>query len=63
MNEIILGCMLWLCEEKLKELMPEAEYQEFIKDVSRKAFNMEIDALPDSDFKDFCVKNFDMITQ
>ena len=50
-------------EEKLRELMAEQEYQEFSTRVAKEAFAIEIDEMPDGDFKDFCQDNFLEITR
>ena len=54
--------MLKRYEEKLKELMTEEEYFEFSKSVAKEAFFNELSRLPEGDFKDFALDNFQHIT-
>ena len=58
-------CLLYIInayEKKLKELMGE-EFVEFTKEVAKEAFKEEIDGMAESNFKNFCLENFDMITR
>ena len=50
-------------EEKLQELMGKDEAVAFLKQVCDEAFRIEIEGLPDSDFKEFVLGNFDEITK
>ena len=50
-------------EEKLKKLMPEKEYKEFVTEVAREGFKKSIEGMADSDFKKFCLANMEKITQ
>lgn len=50
-------------EKKLKELMGENDYHEFAKEVAKEGFKEEINGMADSDFKNFCLENFDKITE
>lgn len=50
-------------EEKLKELMSVAEFNEFVTNVAKGAFWQTIQDLPDSDFKKFAMENFEEITK
>lgn len=62
MNEEMLILMLKRYEEKLKEYMSEQEYTKFSKEVAKEAFFNECTKLPEGDFKDFCIDNFQFIT-
>lgn len=62
MNEKFYLYIIDIYEKKLKELMGEDEYHKFIIAVSKDGFREEIEGMADSEFKDFCLKNFDMIT-
>lgn len=62
MNPKYLMLMIKRFEEKLKELMGEAEYMEFSKEVAKEAFFAECTDLPDGEFKDFCIDNFGYVT-
>ena len=57
-----LSMMLKRFEEKLKELMGEEEYAKFSTEVAKEAFFAELTDMPEGDFKDFCLDNFNMIT-
>ena len=48
-------------EKKLKELMTEKEYKEFVMKVAKEGFKKEIEGMADSEFKDFCMENFEEI--
>lgn len=48
-------------EKKLKELMTEKEYKEFVMKVAKEGFKKEIEGMVDSEFKDFCMENFEEI--
>ena len=50
-------------EEKLEELMSAGDLHKFSKLIAKELFKMEIDNMPDSDFKQFCIDNFDEITR
>lgn len=52
-----------LYEEKLKELMTQVEFKTFSVEVAKKVFRAEIEGMKDGDFKDFCIDNFDKITE
>ena len=52
-----------LYEEKLKELMTQVEFKTFSTEVAKKVFRAEIEGMKDGDFKDFCIDNFDKITE
>ena len=48
-------------EAKLIELMGKAEFIAFIKQTCDEAFQIEIESMEDSDFKQFVLENFDEI--
>lgn len=50
-------------EKKLKELMGEKEFEDFVTNVAKEAFREEIKGMADGAFKDFCLENFDKITE
>lgn len=59
-------CMLFVLnayEQKLRELMGDEAYLQFAKSVAQKGVRKEIEAMPDSDFKRFCLDNFDEVTE
>lgn len=60
-NEKILMYVIKRHEEKLKQYMSEQEFVEFSTEVAKEMFNLRIQFLPESDFKDFCLENFDKI--
>lgn len=62
MSEKFYLYVIDIYEKKLKELMGEEEYQKFVIEVSKDGFREELEGMADSEFKDFCIKNFDMIT-
>ena len=62
MSEKSLLYIINAYEKKLKELMGE-EFVEFTKEVAKGAFKEEIDGMAESNFKNFCLENFDMITR
>ena len=49
-------------EDKLKELMSSEEFNRFSTEIAKELFKADIDSMAQSDFKDFCVQNFDRIT-
>lgn len=63
MGEKIYIFLLREYEKKLTEYMPWDEYKEFASEVAKRAFRVEIEDMPDGDFKDFCLENFDFITR
>lgn len=50
-------------EKKLKELMGEEAYTAFAVEVARAGFRKDIEAMPDGEFKTFCLEHFDEVTQ
>lgn len=62
MSEKYLSMMIKRMEEKLKELMGEEEYIKFSREVAKETFFAECSDLPEGDFKDFCIDNFQFIT-
>lgn len=51
-----------LYEDKLKELMPEAEFRAFIEQTARATFLSEVMAMPDGEFKQTIIDNWSAIT-
>lgn len=50
-------------EHKLRELMGEAEFKEYMTQIARRIFLAEIEGMAESEFKNFCLDNFDFITR
>ena len=63
MSEKALLFVISRLEQKLKQYMELEEFKEFIKDVTREAFRMDVEALEDGGFKDYILANFDWITE
>ena len=63
MSEKAMVFVISRLEQKLKQYMELEEFKEFIKDVTREAFRMDVEALEDGDFKDYILANFDRITE
>ena len=53
-------CMAY--EKKLKSLMNKDDYGRYITSIARDMFLEDINNMPDSEFKDFCNDNFNLIT-
>ena len=49
-------------EAKLKELMGEKAFYKFSKKIAKELFAEDICNMADSEFKEFCLDNFDFIT-
>lgn len=49
-------------DEKLRELMTPEDYTAWSIDVAKGMFYAEIDESPESEFKDFVLKNWEKIT-
>ena len=49
-------------EKKLQELMGREAYLGFADECAKKLFASSLKKMPNSEFKDFCEKNFDTIT-
>lgn len=58
---------IWICskhyEEKLKALMGEKAFMEFSTNVAKLMFLDWINALPNSEFRNFAFDNFEEITK
>ena len=54
-------CMAY--EKELRKLMGEDAFLKFSAKVARQIFKNEIKRMPDGDFKDFCMENFERITR
>ena len=63
MGEKQLNYILNAYERELKKRMEPEEFHEFMIRTSKELFRMDIDDLPEGDFKDFCNEQFDVITQ
>jgi len=63
MSEKAMVFVISQLEQKLKQYMEIEEFHQFIKDVTREAFRMDVDALEDGDFKEYILANFDRITE
>lgn len=50
-------------EKKLKEFMSEEEYTKFAIKVVKDGFKKEVLSMPEGDFKNFCIENFESITK
>jgi hypothetical protein len=53
-------CMAY--ESKLKELMGEEEFTKFSTELAKSLFSEEIQSMPDGDFKNTVLNNFEAIT-
>ena len=62
MGENTLINMMKAYEEKLKEFMAPGAFAEFARKIAKDAFRTEVEAMEDSDYKDFILENFDKIT-
>lgn len=51
-----------LYEEKLKSLMKKGDFERYVTSIARDMFLEDIDSMADSEFKDFCIDNFGLIT-
>ena len=49
-------------EKKLHEVMGDYEFKKFASGIAKQAFKIDVEDLPDGDFKKFALKNFDRIT-
>lgn len=50
-------------ERKMIELMGEEAYSEFATSVAKEVFLSEVEGMAESEFKDYLLKHFDLITQ
>lgn len=50
-------------EKKLTEIMSYQDFTKWSNDMAKKMFRQEIEGMADSEFKDFCLENFDKITE
>lgn len=48
-------------EEKLKELMSAKEFEIFSKESAVRLLERDLNSMPDCEFKDFALKNFDIL--
>lgn len=62
MNEKTYLYMIQRLENKLREYMTDQEYMDFSIEIAKETFMREVDNMVDSDFKDFCIENFEQIT-
>ena len=63
MNEKFYMYVIDEYEKKLKEIMGEKEYHKFAEKVAKEGFKKEVEGMVASDFKKFCLDNFDKITE
>ena len=61
MNEKTYLYMIQRLENKLREYMTDQEYMDFSIEIAKETFMREVDNMGDSDFKDFCIENFEQI--
>lgn len=59
-DQILKTCKAY--EKKLIELMGEDEFFKFSTQIAKELFADSIMGMADSDFKEFCLDNFDAIT-
>lgn len=50
-------------EKKLKELMVEEEYIKFAIKVAKEGYRKDVLSMPEGEFKEFCIYNFELITK
>ena len=62
MTEKTMMFMMKRMEEKLRELMGDDAFADFSVALAKEAFRLDIHNMADSEFKNFCVDNFDVIT-
>ena len=62
MGEKGLQRVVKLYEKKLRELMPEDEYRQFVESVAKMVFAAEIMESPNEDLKELVFENWDAIT-
>lgn len=51
-----------LYEEKLKSLMKKVDFEIYVTSIARDMLLEDINNMADSEFKDFCIDNFGLIT-
>jgi len=61
MNDKSIMYIMKEYEKKLLELMGEKEYVEWSVEVAQKSFKAEVEAMENSDFKQFCLDNMPLI--
>ena len=62
MSDKYLMHMMKRVEEYLIELIGHDAYEEFCKEIAKEAFRMEMEDLPESEFKDYVLGHFDTFT-
>lgn len=50
-------------EAKMKEIMTAKDFEEWSTQEAKKMFKREIEMMEDSDYKQFCIDNFEAITE
>lgn len=60
LHQVNAVCKLY--ENKIIELMGKEDASKYIKMVAQELFRTEIINMPESDFKDFLIENFEEIT-
>ena len=61
-SEAAVNYLIQRYSEKVKELMTEEEYTAWSVDVAKGMLFVDLEACPDSDFKDFVLKYWEKIT-
>ncbi len=59
----ILNFVMQRMEMKLRELLGDDEYMKFSKEVALDCFKLDVESMPDGDFKTFCLENMEEITK
>lgn len=57
-----LGFIVDKHEKELKKRMTPEEYQSYSEDIAKHLFTDWVSSMPNSDFKQFCLDNFEIIT-
>ena len=63
MSEKAILYIMKRMEAKLQDLLTAEEYHKFSEEVAKEAFRMDVEDMPDGDFKSFVLENFDLITR
>ena len=61
-NELLME-LVKMYDEKLKEMMSDADYIKWSTETAKELFKLDIERMEDNDFKDFCKSHFDKITK
>lgn len=52
-----------MMEQQLKNLMGDEAFTQYVTELARMFFLAEVTSLPEGEFKEFCLTNFNMITE